>query len=210
VTIYHQMDDKWFKKQQKRAGVTADDIAAEMGRDRSVVSRIYVGRQRMTLNQARAFANVLKVPLEDVLDKAGLADEDTKRSIVSGFSDGDVIPFKPSTQKSARTRNVASAFGAEGSHVDVWEVKTDALVLNGYLPGDYLVVDSHSPDRCSAGDVVLVKHFSGQTGKAQTLLRRFEPPVLLTANTALQDRRVLFHDNTNVVIFGRVIASWRQ
>ena len=41
VTICHQMDDKWFKAQQKRVGVTADQIAAEMGRDRSAVSSIY-------------------------------------------------------------------------------------------------------------------------------------------------------------------------
>ena len=57
------MDDKWFKRQQKRAGVTAEDIAEELGRDRSVVSRIYVGRQRMTLDQARVFAKVLEIPL---------------------------------------------------------------------------------------------------------------------------------------------------
>ena len=57
------MDDKWFKRQQKIAGVTAADIADRMGRARSNVSHILNGHQRMSLEWAKAFAEVLNVPL---------------------------------------------------------------------------------------------------------------------------------------------------
>ena len=60
------MDDKWFKQQQKRVGATAEDIAQKMGRTRANVSNIYTGRQKMSLEWARAFAEVLQVPIDAV------------------------------------------------------------------------------------------------------------------------------------------------
>ena len=204
------MDDKWFKRQQKRAGVTAEDIAEELGRDRSVVSRIYVGRQRMTLDQARVFAKVLEMPLEVILERAGIADPEVSRQVSPGFADNDVMPFKHAEHVGENVRSVATVFGADRPGVDVWQVKSDSLVLNGYMPGDYIVVDTHAASRCGAGDIVIAQQYNGKTGQATTILRRYEPPVLIAANTNPEDQRVLFHDGTNVLIMGRVSASWRN
>ncbi|MGR3522698.1 MAG: helix-turn-helix domain-containing protein [Paracoccus sp. (in: a-proteobacteria)] len=88
------IDDKWFKQQQRRVGVTTEDIAARAGRARSAVSNIYTGRQRMNLDWAKVFAEVLQVPLDEVLQRAGAMDAPTARHLSPGFSEGDVQPWE--------------------------------------------------------------------------------------------------------------------
>lgn len=202
------MDDKWFKAQQRRVGVTADEIAKKLGRDRSLVSRIYVGRQRMTLEQAQAFAEVLQVPLADVLEHAGFAAPAVTQQLAPGFADSDAVPFVHRGAEDRAIPTIAEAFGQRPG-VDIWLVKTAALALMGYMPGDHMLVDTHAAERVKPGDVVVAQAYDNARGAAATLLRRFEPPVLVAASTAPEDRRVHVVDGTNVVIRGKVIASWR-
>lgn len=65
------MDVIWFKAQQKRAGLTSFDLGEAIGRDRSVISRLINGQQKMTLDQARILAEKLGVPLSTMVEKAG-------------------------------------------------------------------------------------------------------------------------------------------
>lgn len=204
------MDDKWFKQQQKKAGVTADQIAERLGRDRSLVSRIYVGRQKMTLEQAKVFATSLDQPLEVVLQKAGITDTSTAHKVSIGFSEGDVVPFvtKQGTQPKAMT--TAETLGGGRPGVNIWKVGSDAMIMQGYLPNDFILVDEKSTHTCKAGDVVLAQVFNGKTATANTLLRRYEPPVLVSATTNGDKQRVHVVDGINVVLTGKVIASWRS
>ncbi|MCB1349826.1 MAG: helix-turn-helix transcriptional regulator [Maritimibacter sp.] len=209
VTICHQMDDKWFKAQQKRVGVTADQIAAEMGRDRSAVSSIYTGRRRMSLEWARAFAKVLDVPLEDVLSHAGVLEPEDAQRVRPGFAESDVAPWIGKGSQAEHVKTAAASLGGARPGVDVWTVKSLAMAAGGYLPGDQLLVDTHQSERCKAGDVVIAQRYDGQNGTAETVLRRFEPPVLVAASTDPEEGRVLVVDGHNVVIRGKVVASWR-
>lgn len=209
VTTCHQMDDKWFKAQQKRAGVTAEDISRELGRDRSVVSRIYVSRQQMTLDQAKVFARVLDVPLEEVLSHAGLMDPAEAPHAAPGFAESDVAPWKGKGSEAERINATAATLGGGRAGVDVWTVKSLAMAVGGLLPGDQVLVDTHQSERCKAGDIVVAQRYDGQTGTAETVLRRYEPPVLVSASTDPADGRALVVDGSNVVIRGKVIASWR-
>lgn len=119
------MDDKWFKQQQKRVGVTAEDIARVMGRSRANVSHILTGRQRMSLEWAKAFAEVLQVPMATVLEKAGVADAPTIQKITPGFSDSDAAPWVagPAMAEGAAVRSVVAALGADRPGIDIWRVK---------------------------------------------------------------------------------------
>lgn len=205
----HNMDDKWFKHRQKIAGVTAEDIAQEMGRDRSVVSRIYVGRQPMTPDQAKVFARVLEVPLSEVLERAGVLSAGEAQVAVPGFSAGDVAPYQPKPSEQAASVTPARAFGGDKPGVDVWRVSTRAMQNGGFMPGDFILVDTHQAERCVAGDVVIAQQYNWQADAATTLLRRFEPPVLVAASPDVDDGRVQVVDGSNVVIMGKVIACWR-
>lgn len=209
VLICRTMDDKWFKQQQKLVGKTADQIAAVLGRDRSVVSKILAGKQKMTLEWATAFAQALEVPLATVLEKAGTADLPVARQIAPGFAESDAAVWLPGPglAEAAVVKSVAAALG-ERPGVDVWRVNGPSMALAGLLTGDLMLVDSHQAERVRAGDVVIAQVY-GRHASASTVLRRFEPPVLVAASTDPADARVHVVDGENVVIRGKVVASWR-
>ena len=79
----------------------------------------------------------------------------------------------------------------------------------GYMPGDYILVDTNAADRARQGDAVIAQIYDNSAGSATTLLRRFEPPVLVAASMEPDERRVHIVDGTNVIIRGKVVASWR-
>ena len=203
------MDDKWFKTQQKRVGVTADQIADRLGRDRSVISKILSGKQRMTLEWANAFAEVLQSDLATVLEKAGVAEPHITHRVAPGFAESDAAAWipGPSLAESAPVRGVAEVLGATRPGIDIWRVKSRAMALAGLIEGDFMLVDTNQAERVRAGDVVIAQLYT-RTG-ANTVLRRFEPPVLVASSADPDDARVHVVDGTNVVIRGKVIASWR-
>lgn len=201
------MDERWFKQAQKQAGVTAEDIAALVGRDRSIVSKIYAGRARMSLEWAQAFATALKVPLTTVLEKAGAGQPTTVRQLAPGFSDSDATAWQPSDRSDDQITQIARALGAQRPGVDVWRVNSAAMALGGMVAGDFFLLDTHAAERCSAGDAVVAQIY--QRDRTITVLRRFEPPVLVAASCDPDDGRVHVVDGVNVVIRGKVIASWR-
>ena len=202
------MDEKWFKTQQKKVGVTADEIAQKMGRTRANVSHILTGRQRMSLDWAKAFADVLQQPLDVILEKAGVTDAPTAQQVMPGFSDGDAAAWIPGPvhADTSPIKAAAIAFG-ERPGVDVWRVQSRAMALTGLLEGDFILVDTHQSERAKPGDVVIAQVYN-RTG-ATTVLRRFEPPVLIAASIDPADGRVHVVDGVNVVSRGKVIASWR-
>lgn len=204
------MNDKWFKLKQKEAGVTADVIGRELGRDRSVVSRIYVGRQKMTLDQAKVFARVLRVPLDDVLHHAGLVDtSDAAPGRVPGFSDSEVVTFRGTPARSATHDIIAREFGGTRPGIECWQIRSDALLLAGYRRGDTILVDTNAADLCRKGDTVIAQLYDWKSGTAETVLRQYEPPVIIGLAPGGAGFAVHVVDNNNVAIKGRVIASWR-
>lgn len=202
------IDDKWFKAAQRRVGVTAEDMAQRLGKDRSLISRIYVGRQAMKLEEAKVIAEVLQQPLDEVLRRAGIADAPTAQALAPGFSDSDAAAWVPKPGAGQGIQAIADAFGARPG-VDVWRVRTASMALQGLLPDDYMLVDTHAAERVRQGDTVIAQIYNNANGKTQTILRRFEPPVLVAASPDFGDRRVHVVDGVNVVIRGKIVASWR-
>jgi SOS-response transcriptional repressor LexA len=205
------MDDKWFKAQQKKVGATAEDIAARMGRSRSNVSHILTGKQRMSLEWAKAFSEVLQVPVAEVLEHAGSIDRETAQTIRPGFAESDAVAWVPGPGlgEGAATRSIAAVMGADRPGVDIWRVKSRAMQLAGYMPDDFILVDSHAAERVRPGDVVIAQIYNNATGTAATVLRRYAPPVLIGASTDPEDARVHVVDRVNVLVRGKVVASWR-
>jgi SOS-response transcriptional repressor LexA len=212
VTVGHyiiQMDDKWFKQRQKIVGVTADQIADAIKRDRSVVSRVYTGRQKMTLDLAEAFAQILKVPLATVLEKAGVTSAAVIASTDPTFAKGDAAPYTPENLEAAQVNAVAMALSGSSNNTHIYKVYTQAMALAGMLLGDLILVDKEQSERVKRGDIVLARCYI-KGGQSCTLLRRLEPPVLVAASVHAEDQRVYVIDNDNVAIMGKVIALWRR
>lgn len=202
----HRMDERWFKEQQKRAGVTADDIARRMGRVRSAVSHIYSGRQKMSLEWAQAFSDVLGVPVSTVLEKAGVASAEQAQEVEAAPRGGDVVKF---VGRSPSDRHIAAVGEALGSRPGtlIWECRSRCMALGGILPGDYLLVDADQSERCSAGDIVTAEVHSPLGRKL--VLRRYAPPVLVSAACPGEEETAHVVDGVNVVIRGKVVAVWR-
>jgi transcriptional regulator with XRE-family HTH domain len=202
------VDDKWFKQRQKIAGVTADDIARELGKDRSLVSRIYIGRQKMKLDEAKVFSRVLGVPLNEILDRAGLLDQAEAQPLSPGFSESDATPFAGQEEEQRRVAEIGKCLGQKPG-VDIWRVKNAAMALAGFLPGDFLLVDTLASERVRAHDTVIAQIYNWNSGTATTVLRRLEPPVLVAASLEPENQGVYVVDGNNVVVKGKVVASWR-
>lgn len=206
-----RMDMEWFKRRQQLANVTSFDLGEAIGRNRAVISRIYHGHQKMTLEQAEAFAEVLDVPLSDVLLHAGIASKETVQELNPGFAESDVAQWipKPETEGAPDIEAMANALGGGRNGVDIWRVKSRAMALAGYLEGDYLLVDTHQRDTCKAGDVVLAQVYDYNAGAATTIFRRYQTPVLVAASADPSEWGVHVVDHNTVVIMGKAVASWR-
>ena len=202
---------EWFKRRQQIANVTSFDLADAIGRNRAVVSRIYHGKQKMTLEQAEAFARVLDVPISEVVLKAGIASKETVQELNPGFSESDVAAWvpKPEGAKGPDIEAMARALGGGRGGVDIWRVKSKSMALAGYLEGDYMLVDGHQRDTCKAGDVVLAQVYDFNVGAATTILRRYQTPVLVAASADPAEWGVHVVDHNAVVIMGKVVGSWR-
>lgn len=206
------MDTLWFKRAQKRAGVTSWDLGEAIGRDRTVISRLINGTQTMTIDQARAFAKALNEPLEEVMHRAGLLQEDEKPLAQPGFRDAEAAPWVPRQEMSREDRDRQLRFAAHlgmQKGVDVWEVKTRAMALAGYLPGDKLLVDLRAPERARDGSIVVAQVYDLDQGSAKTVLRQYQRPALVAHSAAPDDWKAWVVDERNVSIRGVVAASWR-
>ena len=205
--MFPRMDAQWFKDQQRRKGVTSWDLGEALGRDRTIVSRILNGRQAMTFEQAKLFAELLGQPLGEVLTRAGIADERQAKQAIDGFADADAAPWVPA-ERSGRDRAMAIDLGQKPG-IDVWTIQTKAMSLAGYLPGDRILVDSRTPERARPGAIVVAQVYDWQAGSARTVLRQFQRPALVSHSANPADWVAFVVDDTNVAIRGMVVAQWR-
>lgn len=203
------MDDKWFKSRLKAVGKNAGDIAMVAGRSRSNVSHILNGHQRMNLEWAQAFAQVLNEPVATILERAGSAQPALAQQLAPGFAESDAaawIPQQGQLGENIETADIAKAFGARAG-VEIWRVKSSAMALAGMMQGDFMLVDTHQAERVRAGDVVIAQVYN--PSGATTVLRRYAPPVLIAHSADPADWRTHVVDGVNVVVMGKVVATWR-
>lgn len=201
---------EWFKDLQRKAGVTNEKIGTALGRDRTVVSRIYAKKQQMTWQQAQVFAAELGVDVADVLFHAGLAGDPPKSLPQPGFAESDARPWKEDGDDAKHIRSMADFLGAGRPGVDIWQVQNRAMILDGYMPGDFMLVDHNASDRAKPGNIVIAQVYDWASGSALTILRRYEPPVLVSSGTDASDRKPYVVDGQNVIIRGLITASWRE
>lgn len=89
--------------------------------------------------------------------------------------------------------------------LDPWVLKTRALELAGYLPGDVVLVDLNAEPE--DGDAVVAQHYDFKT---ETVFRLYHEPYLLAAAVDRVPRPPLLVDNKRVMIRGVIIGMFRQ
>jgi hypothetical protein len=114
-----------------------------------------------------------------------------------GFREDELKPWNGPTDHPIRKM---------GDNVtDVWRVETDAVNLEGIVPGDLVLVNGHETPR--SGDVVVAQIYDDDTGNAETVLRVYEPPFLMQHSTGAAQAKPLLVDGERVAIRGVVTTS---
>ena len=95
---------------------------------------------------------------------------------------------------------------SDDRHISTWRVRSRALELAGYLPGDFVVIDRSLPPK--PGDVV-VADLSTRQVREDLVIRIFDSSMLV-AMTADRSAIVPILLNRQVAIRGVVIHSFRS
>jgi len=80
------IDQNWFKDKLKSVGISQRQLAKKMGLDPASVSYMLAGKRRMTMEEARAIAGHLLLPVTEVMRQAGIEVMDDVRKVpIAGF-----------------------------------------------------------------------------------------------------------------------------
>lgn len=116
----------------------------------------------------------------------------------------DAVPYRPGQDGLSGALEMLreGRFG-----VDPWTLKSRSLELEGYLPGDIVLVDLNATPR--HGDAVCAQVYDFQSMRAETVMRIFEnagPIRLLVAKTMDPDlQRPLVIDDDRVAVKGVIL-----
>jgi hypothetical protein len=114
----------------------------------------------------------------------------------------DAVPFNAESADPAVSAAIKALIGSS-EDADSRTIRTRALECLGYLPGDIVIVDLRR--KPAPGDVVCAQVYDLGRSEPETVMRIYEPPVLVGASYDEQLRRPLMIDNARVIIEGVVL-----
>lgn len=95
-------DVQWFRSRLKDRNVSQRGLAKIMEVDAAALSRLFQGRRELRLHEAEQIAEVLAVPVREVLEHMGLRMSDGPRIPVVGIVKGDAtVEFRSDSPKHA-------------------------------------------------------------------------------------------------------------
>jgi transcriptional regulator with XRE-family HTH domain len=170
-----------LKKLLASHGVSQTDLARILGRDKSVITNLFQGKRQLKADEAMLIARQIGVPVTQILGIPEHRD---------GFMEPPLlIPFQHEPTHWKRHGNVvrkegkfyleASESGDYSPKAYAMEVSDDSLNLSGVLAGDFVI--SELDRRCKPGQLVIAQHYQGRGAK--TLIRKYDPPLLLPHST---------------------------
>lgn len=193
---------EWLLKVADETGKSLSKIAAEAGLTVSTVTRAAYKPEHPHVLSTSSIAKISKLtgiaPPSDLL--GALAGSPGRE-----LAEHEAAPYVFAKQESEADAAVRS-FIAGRSGIDAWVLRSRALDLAGYLPGDVVFVDLKAKPR--AGDVVCAQIYDFDRGKAETIWRIYEPPYLVAASTDTTLRRPERDDAA--AIKGVIIGLLRQ
>jgi len=180
----------WVDGLERRFAVTKAQIAHRAGVRPSTLYRWFDG----DLNHIPSHASVLRIA-----NAFGVAMPRTEPARTPAFfAEAGVAAIEPPASEKPVEPNLSW-----------WKVGDRALELAGYLPGDRVMLDQALAAR--AGDAVIAQVYDFERGAAETRLRFYSPPFLVTRtmDPALTDKADLV-DGKRVVISGPIVRMVRD
>ena len=119
----------------------------------------------------------------------------------SGFAESELRHWTPAPEELKSADHLASG-------VDWWEVRSLLLDLEGLLPGDKIAVDLNR--QAQPGDIVLAQVESKSGNEVETVLRKYEPPMLTCRTTQREYPGPEFVDGSRVIVMGVAVSLRRE
>lgn len=173
-------------------------LAREAGIDPSTLSKF--------LGDPLNIAQLNTLSIEKIAAAGGIPPYQTQPvSMPRGMAEGEAAPYVTEAPDAALARAIQAAKAGKNG-VDPWIMRSRALELAGYLPGDILMVDLNAEPQ--DGDAVCAQVYD-KIGRAETVMRIYEKPFLAAATTDRSLSRPLLIDDDRVQVRGVVVASFR-
>ena len=204
-----------IKYWREKRGLSQKALAERAGMNQQKIHLLENQQQSLRVEQVPAIARALGVKPVDILPEFFVED----RSIPGEVSDVEAEPFDLDTLPAAPPPGVHVSpprpDAAIAKAIDIlidnnpdrhaFTLRSRALELEGYKPGDILIIDMKKPPR--NGEIVCAQIYAGLD--ATTVFRQYMPPFLLPASRAKKYREPLLVDNMRVKIMGTVIHTLR-
>jgi len=194
----------WLEDVLRQTGETPSALARRAGLATTTLTRFLTeeGEQRMlglrSIAKIAHAANVAPLGVPGVKSTAGP---------VPGFAEQEAAPYRLKPEQPSALDQAVTALIGGRSAADPWVLKSRALELAGYLPGDILILDLNAvPERQK---VVCAQVYRWEERRAETVFRIYEPPYLVAASNDPAFRKPLLVDNDRVIIKGVVTHSLR-
>jgi len=189
----------WVQNILDESGLSATELAKRATIATSTITRMFEpdwsGRMRDTTIKAIAEAANTRPP--------GAVLPEPK-----GFEDSKAEAYVAPDALAASSPTMQSLSGKDGAAVTMLILQSDSLTGAGLLPGDRLIVDLNKTPR--AGDVVVAQSYDWRHGTAETIVRIYEPPYLISHSLAPRPQKPLMVDNDAIIIKGVVIHQARD
>jgi SOS-response transcriptional repressor LexA len=173
------------KKILAKQGVTQTELASLLGRDKSVITNLFQGRRQLKAKEAAVIATRLGVSVAQVM---GIKEAE---SAAGGSERAVLIPFQNEPVASKVMPTVIERSGRyyyETEHSGLsekayaFEMRDDSMNLAGILAGDVLISEVDRPYK--NGQIVIAQY--SHKGGTHTVVRKYEPPFLISHSTSAE------------------------
>lgn len=122
-----------------------------------------------------------------------------------GFGEADALAWSDNGSGDAIVDHAVKALIGGRNNIDPWVMRSRALEHAGYLPGDVLLIDLNETPRPK--DAVCAQVYDWSTGKAETIMRLYEPPFLVAASSEPKFLKPFIVDDHQIVIKGVIVSA---
>lgn len=160
------------------------------------------------LNDPKATHDLTAATKEALASVAGVEPMQIPGGRRAGFSEADAQPYSVvgSTGDDLVDKLVEELIAGKNG-IDPWVMRTRALEHVGYMPGDILLVALN--EKPQPRDAVCAQVYDWVTGKAETVMRIYEPPFLIPATSDPRLVKPFIVDDDMVVIKGVIVNAIR-
>lgn len=193
----------WIASILDVTGWTPTDLARRASVHQTTLTRFLADPTGKATLSARTVAAITEVT---GFEPYARANPEARRATIAPIGDGepmarDIELFRDDLDGALR------ALISGRNDVFPWRIKSRALEMAGFIPGDVAIIDMNAAPK--RGDAVCAQVYDWPNGRAETVLRLFEPPYLVTATADPTLRRPHYVDDEKVVIKGVVTAMLR-